>query len=159
SQDQHIEGLPLGTRGGMVVKHYFPLDAEYVIKVRLWRNTFDLMRGMEDSHQIEVSVDGKQVDLVTAGGQEDFVKMAENPGGFGADLDKKLTVRLPLKAGPHTITAATILRSHASKDDLIKPFMRTTIDGLDITGDPSLDRISVEGPFNPTGAGNTPSRA
>jgi len=159
SQDQHIEGLPIGTRGGILVKHYFPLDAEYVIKVRLWRNTFDLMRGMEDSHQIEISVDGKQAALVTAGGKDDFVRMAQNPGEFGADLDKRLTVRLPLKAGPHTITAATILRSHAEKDDLIKPFLRTTVDGLDITGDPSIDRVSIEGPFHATGAGNTPSRA
>ena len=100
SQDQHIEGLPLGTRGGILVQHYFPLDAEYVIKLRLWRNTFDLMRGMEDAHQIEISLDGNQVRLVTAGGHDDFLKMAANPGAFGADLDKQLTVRIPVKAGP-----------------------------------------------------------
>ena len=159
SQDQHIEGLPLGTRGGMLVRHYFPLDAEYVIKLRLWRNTFDLMRGMEDAHQIEISVDGKQERLVSAGGHDDFVKMAENPGEFGAALDKQLTVRLRLPAGIHSIAASTILRSHAEPDALIKPFLRTTIDGLDITGDPSVDRITVEGPLNPTGPGHTPSRA
>jgi hypothetical protein len=158
SQDQHIEGLPLGTRGGAIVHHYFPLDAEYIMKVRLWRNTFDLMRGMEDAHQIEVSMDGKRVALVTAGGKADFVRMASNPGDFGLDLDKRLTVRIPVKAGPHSIAAAVLLRSHAEADALIKPFMRTTIDGLDITGDPSVDRITVEGPFAATGAGNTPSR-
>jgi hypothetical protein len=158
SQDQHIEGLPLGTRGGMLVQHYFPLDAEYVIKLRLWRNTFDLMRGMEDPHQIEMSVDGNQVRLVTAGGHDEFVKMAQNPGEFGAALDKQLTVRLPLKAGPHTIAASTILRSHAETDALIKPFLRTTIDGLDITGDPSVDRLTIEGPLNPTGVSKTPAR-
>ncbi len=159
SQDQHIEGLPLGTRGGILVHHDAPLDAEYVIKLRLWRNTFDLMRGMEDAHQIEISVDGNQVRLVTAGGHDEFLKMTANPGSFGADLDKQLTVRLPLKAGPHVITASTILRSHAEKDDLIKPFLRTTIDGLDIMGDPSVDRLTIEGPLNPTGPGHTPSRA
>ena len=159
SQDQHIEGLPLGTRGGILVNHYAPLDAEYVIKLRLWRNTFDLMRGMEDAHQIEISVDGNQVRLVTAGGHDEFLKMTANPGSFGADLDKQLTVRVPLKAGPHVITASTVLRSHAEKDDLIKPFLRTTIDGLDIMGDPSVDRLTVEGPLNPTGPGQTPSRA
>ena len=159
SQDQHIEGLPLGTRGGILVNHYAPLDAEYVIKLRLWRNTFDLMRGMEDAHQIEISVDGNQVRLVTAGGHDEFLRMTANPGTFGAELDKQLTVRLPLKAGPHVIAASTILRSHAEKDDLIKPFLRTTIDGLDIMGDPSVDRLTVEGPLNPTGFGQTPSRA
>ncbi|MBV9399457.1 MAG: DUF1592 domain-containing protein [Bryobacterales bacterium] len=158
SQDQHIEGLPLGTRGGMLVQHNFPVDAEYIVKVRLWRNTFDLMRGMEDQHQIEVGIDGERVALVTAGGKDDFVAMAQNPGSFGAALDQKLTVRIPVKAGQHAVYAATILRSHAQKDDLIKPFMRTTIDGLDITGDPSVDRISIEGPFKAAGAGDTPSR-
>ena len=96
--------------------------------------------------------------LVTAGGRDDFMKMAENPGTFGADLDQRLTVRMPVKAGTHTLWATTVLKSHASRDDLIKPFLRTTVDGLDIMGDPSVDRLTVEGPFAPTGAGDTPSR-
>jgi len=158
SQDEHIEGLPLGTRGGMLVRHNFPLDGEYVIKVRLWRNTFDLMRGMEDPHQIEISLDGARLTLVTVGGHEDFVSMAQNPGSFGATLDQRLTVRVPVKAGMHEVSATTLLRSHAIKDDLIKPFLRTSVDGLDITGDPSVDRLTVEGPFNETGAGDTASR-
>ena len=159
SQDQHIEGLPLGTRGGILVSHYAPLDAEYVIKLRLWRNTFDLMRGMEDTHQIEIGLDGNRVRLVTAGGHDEFLRMTANPGVFGAELDKQLTVRLPLRAGSHVITASTILRSHAEKDDLIKPFLRTTVDGLDIMGDPSVDRLTVEGPLNATSPGATLSRA
>jgi len=158
SQDQHIEGLPLGTRGGILVEHTFPLDGEYVIKLRLWRNTFDLMRGMEDPHEIEINLDGARIDSVTVGGRPDFLKMTENPGVFGANLDQKLTVRIPVKAGPHTVSADTVLRSHAYKDDLIKPFLRTTVDGLDITGDPSVDRLTIEGPFNPTGVSDTPSR-
>ena len=113
SQDQHIDGLPLGTRGGILVRHNFPVDGEYIIKVRLWRNTFDLMRGMEDPHQIEMSLDGARVRLVTAGGKDDFVRMAQNPGDFGADLDQRLTVRIPVKAGEHSVSATTILRSEA----------------------------------------------
>ena len=158
SQDQHIDGLPPGTRGGILVKHNFPLDGEYTIKVRLWRNTFDLMRGMEDPHDIEIAMDGVRLKLVTAGGREDFMKMAENPGTFGADLDQRLTVRMPVKAGTHTLWATTVLRSHASRDDMIKPFIRTTIDGLDIMGDPSMDRLTIEGPFAATGVGDTASR-
>jgi len=158
SQDQHIDGLPLGTRGGILVKHNFPLDGEYAIKVRLWRNTFDLMRGMEDPHDIEIAIDGSRLQVVTVGGKDDFNRMAENPGTFGTDLDARLTVRIPVKAGVHTLTAATILKSHATRDDLIKPFMRTTIDGLDIMGDPSVDRMTIEGPLVQTGSGETPSR-
>ena len=158
SQDQHIEGLPLGTRGGILVAHTFPLDGEYVIKLRMWRNTFDLMRGMEDAHEIEINLDGVRIASVTIGGRPDFVKMGENPGAFGAALDQKLTARIKVKAGVHTISADTVLRSHATKDDLVKPFLRTTVDGLDITGDPSVDRVTVEGPFNATGVSETASR-
>jgi mono/diheme cytochrome c family protein len=158
SQDQHIDGLPPGTRGGILVRHTFPVDAEYTIKLRLWRNTFDLMRGMEDPHEIEIAMDGARLQGVTAGGTPDFRAMAENPGTFGADLDRRLTVRIPVKAGVHTLWATTVLKSHAPRDDLIKPFMRTTIDGLDIMGDPSVDRLTIEGPFNATASGETPSR-
>ncbi|MGH9645556.1 MAG: DUF1592 domain-containing protein, partial [Bryobacteraceae bacterium] len=148
----------MGTRGGILVRHDFPVDGEYIIKVRLWRNTFDLMRGMEDPHQIEISLDGERVRLVTVGGHDDFVKMAGNPGEFGTDLDQRLTIRMPVKAGSRTISATTILRSHAEKDNLIEPFIRTTVDGEDITGDPSVDRLTIEGPFNQTGSGDTASR-
>src|SRR4051812_41496158 len=158
SQDQHIDGLPPGTRGGLVIEHAFPVDGEYVIKLRLWRNTFDLMRGMEDPHEIEIAMDGARLQAVTVGGRDDFNKMAENPGTFGADLDRRLTVRVPVKAGTHKLWATTVLKSQAPRDDLIKPFLRTTVDGLDIMGDPSVDRLTVEGPFKPSGPGDTPSR-
>jgi mono/diheme cytochrome c family protein len=158
SQDQHVEGLPPGTRGGMFVTHTFPLDGEYTIKLRLWRNTFDLMRGMEDPHDIEMAMDGRRLTLVTAGGRDEWLKMADNPGIFGADLDKRLTVTIPVKAGVHTLWATTVLRSHAVRDDLVKPFLRTTVDGLDILGDPSVDRLTIEGPRAATGPGDTPSR-
>jgi hypothetical protein len=158
SQDEHVEGLPPGTRGGMLVQHNFPLDGEYTIKLRLWRNTFDLMRGMEDPHDIEIAMDGVRLRLVTAGGRADFMKMAENPGTFGSDLDQRLSLRMPVKAGVHTLWTTTVLKSHASRDDMIKPFVRTTVDGLDIMGDPSVDRLTIEGPFAPTGSGDTPSR-
>ena len=158
SQDQHLDGMPPGTRGGMRIEHTFPVDGEYVIRLRLWRNTFDLMRGMEDPHDIEIAMDGARLTVVTVGGRDDFGRMAENPGTFGADLDKKLTVRLPVKAGTHTIWATTVLRSHAPRDDLIKPFIRTTVDGLDIMGDPSVDRLTIEGPYAASGPGDSASR-
>ena len=142
----------------MKIEHTFPVDGEYVIKLRLWRNTFDLMRGMEDPHDIEIAMDGARLTVVTAGGRDDFGRMAENPGTFGADLDRRLTVRLPVKAGTHTIWATTVLKSQAPRDDLIKPFIRTTIDGLDIMGDPSVDRITIEGPYAASGPGDTASR-
>ena len=142
----------------MKIEHTFPVDGEYVVRLRMWRNTFDLMRGMEDPHDIEIAMDGARLTVVTVGGRDDFGRMAENPGTFGADLDRRLTVRLPVKAGTHTIWATTVLKSHAPRDDLIKPFIRTTVDGLDIMGDPSVDRITIEGPYAAAGPGDSASR-
>src|SRR5207237_996200 len=71
---------------------------------------------------------------------------------------QRLTVKVPVTAGTHTIWATTVLKSHAVRDDLIKPFLRTTVDGLDIMGDPSVDRLTIEGPYNATASGDTPSR-
>ena len=69
-----------------------------------------------------------------------------------------MTVTVPVKAGTHTLWATTVLKSHAVRDDLIKPFLRTTVDGLDIMGDPSVDRLTIEGPRAATGSGDTASR-
>ena len=82
SQDQHVDGLPPGTRGGILVRHNFPLDGEYIIKLRLWRNTFDLMRGMEDPHDIEIAMDGQRLQLVTAGGRERVPEDGREPRHF-----------------------------------------------------------------------------
>src|SRR5262245_61071017 len=101
---------------------------------------------------------GNRLTVVTVGGREDFGTMAENPGTFGAELDKKLTVRMKVKAGTHKLWATTVLKSHAPRDDLIKPFIRTTVDGLDIMGDPSVDRITIEGPFAASSPGDGASR-
>ncbi len=61
SQDQHIEGLPLGTMGGTLVRHTFPMDGEYDLQVRLFRTNFGNLRGLEHPHDVEVTLDGVRV--------------------------------------------------------------------------------------------------
>ena len=61
-------------------EHTFPLDGEYTIKLRLWRNTFDLMRGMEDPHDIEIAMDGERLRSSPRAAAKSSCKMAENPG-------------------------------------------------------------------------------
>jgi hypothetical protein len=121
SQNEHIEGLPLGTRGGITVRHNFPLDGEYLIKVRLWRVTADIIRGLEDRHQVEISVDGARLKLAAIGGPEDQHLSETNSGASAIDVDQRLSVRVPVKAGPHQVTA-TFLTGIESRS-----FARTTM--------------------------------
>ncbi len=160
SQNEHIDGLPLGTRGGIAVKHNFPLDGEYVIKVRLWRVTADMIRGLEDQHQVEIAVDGQRVRLARIGGPEDQHLSETNSGASCIDIDNRLTVRVPVKAGPRTVTATflTAIESEAQDDNVLKPFIRSNYDVLDYRGEPVVDRITIEGPLTATGPGDTPSR-
>lgn len=160
SQNEHIDGLPLGTRGGIIVKHNFPLDGEYVIKVRLWRVTADMIRGLEDQHLVEIAVDGRRVKLEKIGGPEDQHLSETNSGASCIDIDGRLTVRVPVKAGPRTVTATflTAIESEAQDDNVLKPFIRSNYDVLDYRGEPVVDRITIEGPLTSTGPGDTPSR-
>ena len=160
SQNEHLDGLPLGTRGGIIVKHNFPLDGEYVIKVRLWRVTADMIRGLEDQHQVEISVDGVRAKLAKIGGPEDQHLSETNSGASCIDIDNRLTVRVPVKAGPRVVTATflTAIESEAQDDNVLKPFIRSNYDVLDYRGEPVVDRITIEGPLTSSGPGDTPSR-
>ena len=80
SQDQHIEGLPLGSVGGLVVNHNFPLDAEYHFSLALYRTNLEAIRGLEHPHQIEITIDGARVFIATIGGETEKAR----PGGPGA---------------------------------------------------------------------------
>jgi mono/diheme cytochrome c family protein len=158
TQDGHIDGLPLGTRGGMLLHHNFPLDAEYVFKVRLWRVTADMIRGLESPHQMEISVDGERVFLGTVGGDEDRDASYKNPGASAIDIDRRLTVRVPVKAGPRSVAVAFLTKSEAQDDGVLQPFLRSDPDVLGYLGQPMVDRITIEGPLKATGPGDTPSR-
>src|SRR5262249_43392340 len=68
SQSQHLEGLPLGTVGGIGVRHTFPLDGEYQLQIALIRTNLEAARGLEQSHQLEIAIDGERVFLGAIGG-------------------------------------------------------------------------------------------
>jgi mono/diheme cytochrome c family protein len=158
SQDRHLEDMPMGSHGGILAEHLFPLDAEYVIKVRMWRNTFDFMKGVDSAQTIDITLDGKLLKSVTFGGKDDLAQMALNSGQFGIKIDDALTVRVPVTAGEHTVRTYIRMRSHALLEEQIKPFERQTVDGLAITGDPAVDRMTIEGPYQQTGVSETASR-
>jgi mono/diheme cytochrome c family protein len=136
--------LPIGSRGGLAVRHHFPLDAEYVIKVRLQRgkDATTILNAAEE-RDVDIRLDGRRMRLFRVGGQS----RVDNPQG---EPDDGLEVRVPVTAGPHLV-ATTFLK------DTVKP------EGvLDTAGDQAffegIGSVSIAGPYAATGPGDTPSR-
>ena len=108
------EDFPLGSRGGIVARHYFPVDGEYIFKIRLDRTDTGLIRGLYARNDIEVRVDGVRVGQLTIGGTPEFTgdPSAANPDYTErsplADADDKLEVRAPVKAGMRQVVATLV---------------------------------------------------
>lgn len=158
SQDVHAPGLPLGTRGGLRIEHNFPLDAEYDIRVTLIRSNRGLIRGIETPTRLEIALDGTRVRLVPFGGKADEALSNENPPQFGNHLERRFDFRLPVKAGPHVVTVAFLQESLAAKHDMTPPRLRDKDNTQAVIGVPELAGVSIGGPYQPTGVGDTPSR-
>jgi mono/diheme cytochrome c family protein len=158
SQDIHIEGLPVGTVGGILARTTLPLDGTYDFSIKLFRTNLGVVRGLEYEHQLEYTVDGARVHLSRVGGEEDFKANLKNMTKAGDDVDGRAHIRIPLKAGPHVITAAFLERSDALNPLRLQPFVRSSNDTLDTIGHPHLDTFTLTGPYDATGPGDTPSR-
>src|SRR5262249_6816914 len=145
-QNRHIEGLPLGTRGGMLVTHTFPLDGEYEFAVTA--------NGI-------VAPGGRGNGVLVGGGGDGFggkAGAAESAPRLNITLDnERLTFanprsfKFPVKAGPHTLGIALIDRrpsAGAGVDDIYSVY---AMQG-------AVNNVIISGPFNPAGVGDTPSR-
>jgi mono/diheme cytochrome c family protein len=158
SQNQHIDGLPLGTVGGLKVTHTFPLNAEYEFRTQLYRTNLNIVRGLQYPSEFEIAIDGRQVHHVTIGGNSDLAAMFDKPTDTGDAVELRMRVRVPVTAGPHEVTA-TFIENMAVKDTVrLQPFLRSSADNFDWAGRPHIQTFAVTGPFNPTGTGDTPSR-
>jgi hypothetical protein len=158
SQDRHVEGMPLGTVGGMMIHRTLPLDGEYQFQVRLFRTNLGTMRGLEYPHQLEIAVDGVRVHLASFGGNKEVAASSENPTTTGDDVDGRFTARVPITAGPHAISIAFLEKTHGLNTRRLQNYVRSSSDTIDFSGYPHIDQIQMTGPFKPTGAGDTPSR-
>ncbi len=158
TQTGHIEGLPIGTRGGLLVRHTFPLDGEYIIKTRLLDTASGTVRGLQYPHQVEVLLEGERLRLASVGGDADFEQAVENSTASATAVNGRLTVRVAVKAGPRTVAATFLQRTAAAGGERLQRFQRSTISTSDHTGLPHIASITIEGPFNVSGPGDTPSR-
>ena len=156
SQSQHQDGLPLGTIGGIGVRHYFPLDGEYQFSVALIRTNTEGIRGLEHTHQLEITVDGERVYLGAVGGDAE-----KGQAGVVTDrsdaTDARLRARVQVKAGARFVSAAWI-RKIGEGTNRLRPFLRSNSGTYDSTGRPHVKWLTIAGPFNPTGPGDTASR-
>jgi mono/diheme cytochrome c family protein len=158
SQNRHIDGLPLGTVGGLLIERTLPLDGEYQFQVRLFRTNLGTTRGLEYPHELEISVDGVRVHLAAFGGDKEISRSSENPTTTGDEVDGRFTARVPLAAGPHRIAVAFLEKTHALNARRLQSYVRSSSDTIDFSGVPHIDEVIFTGPFKPTGPGDTPSR-
>ena len=138
TQDERVDGLPFGTRGGTRLEFTFPEDAEYTIRVRLGRDASGTLAVFDTPHQLEVSVDGKLLQTFVVGEPRPVGVERRSPE-YQAYVqrqraaDERWEVRVPIKAGPHVVQATFHMKTSAYAETLRQPFLRpdTSITGGD----------------------------
>jgi len=155
SQIGHVEGTPLGTRGGTAVTHNFPADGDYVFELDLHGSPdgqlFGLTAGVE---QVEISLNGERVALI----EIDRFMTEGDPTGLRVESPP-----IHIRAGPQRVAAAFLQRDEGPVTDLITPLDFTLADpnmgvGYGVTTMPHLRDLSISGPFAVTGVSDTPAR-
>ena len=167
-QDDRIEGLPFGTRGGIAIPFNFPLDAEYVIRLRLGRDTLDSLAAFEVPHELDVSLDGEHLRTFHVGepppaGADRTSDEYRAWRNRQRDADADWVLRIPVHAGPRTLRAAFRKKTAAYPETLRQPYLRpyTNTTGGDTRYQPYLSSVVVTGPYEASGAPpveETPSR-
>jgi hypothetical protein len=151
SQEDHVDGLSFGTRGGMLIHHYFPADGEYLISwIPVRTSVSGLYGGDSEDEKLEVTVDGERVKLFKIG--------TDVP--LSANKDKN-EVRVTVKAGARTIGLAFIATTYVPNVDLNRHYKRSILDDNLIDGftfTPQVSSVTVAGPYNATRTSDTPSR-
>ena len=157
SQQDEVDGLGLGTRGGLRFRHNFPQDAEYELAVGLMRNFHGYVTGLEFAHRVEIAIDGEQVFLSQVGGEEDNLASDRNMSAAAEAIHERLKTRVGVAAGPHDVGVTFFRRNRAPSDEPLQLHERHH-DLQDMNGLPIVEQVTVTGPFDATGAGDTPSR-
>jgi len=161
TQGQHVDGLPLGTRGGTVVHHDFPADGEYVFYGRLLRTVAEGyvgVEGHETPFQFIVTIDGEQVFSAPVGGKEDHESSSKNIVISREEVDKRMTSpRVRVTAGPHEV-GFTFIDGPTQEQNMWQPVLRDSLEAHNPSGIPRLRTGNIEGPYNVTGITETPQR-
>ncbi len=168
-EDRMSDDLPFGSRGGTVIRHHFPLDGEYIVRIRLQRvlNT-PVIRGLDNREQLDVRLDGTRLTLFAVGGECVGSKEPRciRPAGvvpaseYERTADEGLEVRFRAKAGMRRIGLAFRKNTSADTEGAGPARLPGGHSAYAFAQDTlmSVDRVQIEGPFDATGPGDTASR-
>jgi mono/diheme cytochrome c family protein len=158
TQEEHLEGLPVGTRGGAVVPYTFPLDGEYEIQIRLTRDRDELVEGLTEPHDLELLLDRERVQLFTV---KPPIRQTATPADqqpSHATADQHLKIRVPVRAGPHVVGVAFPKKPSVLLETPRQPYQTHFNSYRHPRIQPAIYSVSIVGPYAPAGAGDTPSR-
>lgn len=147
TQEKHVPGLPIGTRGGVVVPYNFPVDGEYEIEVRLSRDRNEKIEGLRGQSTIEFLIDRAQVKEFTI-----------KPNRDHDQIDQHLKVRTFVKAGPRQVGATFRQKSNSLLENKRQPFEASFNFHRHPRRNPAVYHVSITGPYSSKGVGQTPSR-
>ena len=150
TQEGHLEGLPVGTRGGAVVPYTFPRSGEYEIQIRLTRDRDEHVEGLSEPHDLEVLLDRERVQLFT-------VKPPQGES-MHATADQHLKVRIPVAAGPHAIGVAFLKKPSLLQETTRQPYQAHFNSYRHPRLQPAIYAVSILGPFGDSAVADTPSR-
>ena len=169
--DRMSEDLPFGSRGGMAVRHYFPLDGDYRVKVRLRRMIYDYIVGMGIPQHLEVRLDGRLVRRFTVGGADRFGypsaytffgTIRGDPAWeqyVSIDADADLEVSLPVRAGEHVVGVSFVAARTEATGIHERRLSGFSLSGLGFyLGHAAVERVEIAGPYAAAGPGDTASR-
>jgi hypothetical protein len=153
TQEEHVEGLPIGTRGGTVVPYTFPQDGEYEFQVRLRRDRDEKIEGLSEPHDLELLLDRQRVHV--------FQVAPLRPAGAGEparEADAHLTLRVAVKAGPHDVGVTFLKKPSDLPETSRQPYQAHFNSYRHPRLQPAIYSVSIVGPFGAATPGDTPSR-
>ena len=150
TQEERVEGLPFGTRGGALIRYTFPQDGDYEIQLRLTRDRNEHVEGLGEAHELEILLDRERVHSFT-------VQPPPKREGYDA-VDAHLKCRLPVPAGPHELGVTFLKNPSSLLETLRQPYDAHFNFHRHPRIGPALYQVSITGPFAAKGAGDTPSR-
>lgn len=149
TQEDRVDGLPLGTRGGALIRYTFPRDGQYEVQIKLARDRNEHIEGLKEPHEIQILLD------------KEFVQSLEVVPPRGDDYtltDAHLKVRISATAGPHDLGVTFLKNSGSLLETLRQPYEAHFNMHRHPRLTPAVYQVSITGPYEDKGAGETPSR-